>query len=359
MRVALLGSNPGDPQSGEGRFLRNLAVGLRRAGVEVSIICVYLPPSVKDTLERESVSSFGLFERSRSKYSTVSQVTASESVPRKLAKLARTSGSWDHYVVLSDDLIACSKYLPADNLALISQGDYAFLFMNPHFYSDHRLLKNLLSLDVARMILKHGEAAGSYSTLLANSMFTRSLMSFIYGRPFSGVVYPPVDREVFTPPTSKPDADFVLALARNDHEHGLSIIGRIARTIPVKLVGGAKVSGAESLGIVSELVLRELYQRAAFLAFPVPAEPFGYAPVEAMSCGTPSIVFDCCGPAETITHGVTGWKAATTDGFVKAAEEAFRGGISLGVREAARKASEAYSIDASAKRLLTALGSKL
>ncbi|MFW6273032.1 MAG: glycosyltransferase family 4 protein [bacterium] len=60
------------------------------------------------------------------------------------------------------------------------------------------------------------------------------------------------------------------------------------------------------LGQLSLYDLRKAYREADLLLFPSRFEGFGYAPVEAMSCGTPVVASRCSALPETIQHGTTG-----------------------------------------------------
>ena len=61
-----------------------------------------------------------------------------------------------------------------------------------------------------------------------------------------------------------------------------------------------------------------LLQEAKAVLFPSIDEPFGFVPIEAMSCGTPVIAYNEGGPKETIRDGVTGFLANNYDKFVNA-----------------------------------------
>jgi glycosyltransferase involved in cell wall biosynthesis len=60
-------------------------------------------------------------------------------------------------------------------------------------------------------------------------------------------------------------------------------------------------------------VLRTLYCAADVLVFPSIQEAFGKVAAEALSCGTPAVVFDGTGPAEIVQHKLTGYVAASFD----------------------------------------------
>jgi glycosyltransferase involved in cell wall biosynthesis len=64
------------------------------------------------------------------------------------------------------------------------------------------------------------------------------------------------------------------------------------------------------LGFKSQKELVKLYNAADVYVYSVPKEDFGLGPVEAMACGTPSIVWDDGGgPCETVIEGETGFRA--------------------------------------------------
>jgi glycosyltransferase involved in cell wall biosynthesis len=64
------------------------------------------------------------------------------------------------------------------------------------------------------------------------------------------------------------------------------------------------------LGFKTQKELVELYNAADVYVYSVPKEDFGLGPVEAMACGTPSVVWDDgSGPCETVIDGETGFRA--------------------------------------------------
>jgi glycosyltransferase involved in cell wall biosynthesis len=182
--------------------------------------------------------------------------------------------------------------------------------------------------------------------VLANSQFTSRRIKRIYGVE-SILLYPPVDLKLF----KRMDAQDSESL----HEQfGRPLIFSSGRIVPFKrwdwlitalpyvkksypsvtlaIAGEVPRGGteyldklnklAEDLGVkenvkflgfipVEELVL--LYNAADVYAFTSPNEDFGLGPAEAMSCGTPSVVWnDGGGPCETVV-GKAGFRARPYD----------------------------------------------
>lgn len=184
-------------------------------------------------------------------------------------------------------------------------------------------------------------------SVLVNSVFTGRRVKEIYGVDPT-VCYPPVDTNVFR----KLDDEETKAL---HDKHGwplifssgrivaikrwewlieaLSHVKRVYPSVKLAIAGEAPPGGeeyisklknmAEALGIkenvkflgfvpLEELV--RLYNAADVYAYPTPMEDFGLGPVEAMSCGTPAVVWnDGGGPCETTLEGETGFRARPYD----------------------------------------------
>jgi glycosyltransferase involved in cell wall biosynthesis len=88
------------------------------------------------------------------------------------------------------------------------------------------------------------------------------------------------------------------------------------------------------------------YHWADLLVLPSLEDGFGFVVAEAMACGLPAIVTDCCGAAELIEAGANGWIVPAADAAALAAtlEEADRRRIELAeMGRRARAAVEAYS----------------
>lgn len=269
---------------------------LESAGVPIRALRIGLPSIVRQQMEIMRPS--GLLNR--------------------LATECTRDGKPDWTVVISDELVSLGRYLgKTQRNAYVSNGDFAVLFFNEAFYGDGRIRKGIASTLTSYKIRRHAADARLYDLLLANSEFTRNFMSYLYALPFGGVCYPPVDPLVFHPSAPKATPGFALAMARNLHEQGIQTLERLARAVPLKVVGGMTINGAESLGIVDDAELSRQYSAAAVVVSPIVSEFFGYSVAEALSCGTPVVCYSVCGPGELVKSGFNGWAVDSPSALIE------------------------------------------
>jgi glycosyltransferase involved in cell wall biosynthesis len=183
--------------------------------------------------------------------------------------------------------------------------------------------------------------------VLANSYFTAKRIKTIYGVS-AKVCYPPVDIETFRILDEKIVKEvregfgwpFILSTGRivavKRWEWLLEIMTYIVKDFPsATLAVTGEISGENAkyirellrlakkleieesvkfLGFKSQEELVKLYNAADVYVYSVPKEDFGLGPVEAMACGTPSVVWDDGGgPCETVIDGKTGFRAKPYD----------------------------------------------
>ena len=202
---------------------------------------------------------------------------------------------------------------------------------------------------VSEPLIKKIDSIGvsNSDAVLTNSIFTSRRVKKVYGVE-STVCYPPIDTNVFRkldekdiePLRSKFGWPLILSSGRivaiKHWEWLIRVLAHVKRDFPsAKLVitGEAPRGGeaylfelkrlAENLGVrknieflgfrpLEELV--KLYNVADVYAYSTPMEDFGLGPVEAMSCGTPAVVWnDGGGPCETTIEGITGFRARPYD----------------------------------------------
>ncbi len=341
--------------SGQSRFLFNLALGLSRIGCDVNICALEVDPFY---LKRTADVRIPLNHASMTLNSRINQVRTiltSAGFSRKLASLANDVPKSDWYIVVADEALGVVNFLRHGPIAWLSCGDLALMFLYPSFYRTEGVSKTLLSYGFTKLVLRHAGWARRYDRLLALSAFAKQVMSHLYSLPFQGVVYPPVDTDLFRPTNSPSSADFALAMVRNVREHNLDILRSIAQMGRLKIVGGGQIPGAESLGVVSDGELVEQMSNARLLVFPPPAELFGYPVLESLSCATPVLAFANGGPAEMIDDGRNGWLASTKGEFLEVAGRVLREGYPSQVRSDARKKATMFSIPRMAEKLLSYL----
>jgi glycosyltransferase involved in cell wall biosynthesis len=356
MRITLIGEEVGSPTSGLSRFLINLAAGLRTEGVAVAVAATEIRSESESILRHMGVDVAATRPYRERNLSKCILLTTRSRAGRDAARLATARLPADWYTVVSDAAVDASAVLPPEQSVYLSNGDLGLMLLSDAFYSSHRLAKSILALGLARLVRHNASLARKYRVLLGNSEFTRGLMSFLYATPFTGVVYPPVDVNFFHPaPDVSSREGYVLAVARNSNEQGMRILAEVATKVPLHVLGGASVAGAQNLGVVSEDVLRAEYAHATFLLYPGVSELFGLAVAESLACATPVLAFKSGGPAEQIQDGVNGWLASTEREVVDRALSIFQTGVTAEMRTAARDSARRYSTTASAKSLLSAL----
>jgi glycosyltransferase involved in cell wall biosynthesis len=156
--------------------------------------------------------------------------------------------------------------------------------------------------------------AGGVDAFAANSGYVAARIRRYYGRG-SCVIPPPVDTEFFTPGDGAPGRyDLVVsALAPYkrlelvlDAYRGTGRALRIVGTGPEDAALRRRAPPeAEFLGHVSDEALRDLYRGCRALLLPG-VEDFGIAPLEAMACGRPALVYAEGGAMESVVPGETG-----------------------------------------------------
>jgi glycosyltransferase involved in cell wall biosynthesis len=183
----------------------------------------------------------------------------------------------------------------------------------------------------------------------ANSAFVAGRIRRFYGRA-AEVIPPPVDTEFFTPGPDLPGAFDLVVSALAPYKRLELVLDAYRGTgRPLTLVGsGPEEERLRALappevtfaGRVTDERLRDLYRSCRALLMPG-VEDFGIAPLEAMACGRPAVVYGEGGGLETVREGVTGLV------FGEATAAALRAAVdrleSLGFnRETLRSQAEAH-----------------
>lgn len=153
--------------------------------------------------------------------------------------------------------------------------------------------------------------------ILAISRFIGERIKRVWGRD-SGVLYPPVATEYFTPDVAVPRAsNLYVTASRMVPYKRMPLIVQAFAEMPTRrlvVIGDgpemAKVRAAATpnvtvLGQVGRETLRDWLRRARGFVFAA-EEDFGIAPVEALACGTPVVGYGKGGVRETVLVPSTG-----------------------------------------------------
>lgn len=174
---------------------------------------------------------------------------------------------------------------------------------------------------------------------------------------WAGVVHNGID--VGSYPFVSAKDDFVLWIGRFNPDKGVHLAIDAARAIGRRIVLAGKLnepeerayfaeairprlgSGVEYVGEADAALKRELYGKAAVLAFPIQwEEPFGMVMVEAMACGTPVAALRRGSVPEVVADGVSGVVVDSVEEFPAALERA----VSLDPRACRRHARDHFDL---------------
>ena len=340
--------------SGQSRFAVNLSKGLVSKEVNVTIFAYSCGSEDAETLRKYGINVYAYNKKLRA-IDLYRSISDSRKVFSEMLRMIRSVDKCDFYLVLSDELVGISNYKEGGKWIYLSNGDMTLLFMNQRFLDHYYPYSLLLKNRFVTQLIRHQKSAMNYDYLLANSQFTRSIMSFILNANFTNYIYPPVDTEFFKPSYKNSEESYALVMLRNNAEPMYQTVRRIARAVPVKIVGNALVEGAITLGRISERELVEAYSNARLTIGSSMQEFFGYSTAESLACGTPVMAFNLGGAVEMIENNKNGWLVGTQDEMLHRVAEMFNLGYEPEIRENARKSSEKFSIHSSTKKLLETL----
>jgi glycosyltransferase involved in cell wall biosynthesis len=206
----------------------------------------------------------------------------------------------------------------------------------------------------------------TFDLVIANSKITATFLHSLYNMEVSGIIYPPIDTDIFQPNGEKAK-EITIYLGSHLGDSRADFIKRIVETVVengylANLFGNAKIASE----IISEdnktvlfhpnltdIELAKMYSRSKLTICPQKWEQFGLVPVESLSCGTPVLAFNCMGFQETIDK-TTGWLANNTDEFLELLREALKK-EDLSLQELRTIAVQEFSIAASGTALMKLL----
>lgn len=190
-----------------------------------------------------------------------------------------------------------------------------FLWIDPqHAYKEiPHLLHPLAKLMFGWLKIWDLRAARRVDAFIANSKEVVQRIKDCYKRD-SELIYPFIDTEFWQP--SRPKQSYFLVAGRLQYGKGLDVIIEAAKQLdlPLHVAGTGRyepalrsMAGKQTrfLGRISDEELRDEYSGARAFIYPQ-VEDFGLMPLEAASCGAPTIGLAKAGSLETILPGVTG-----------------------------------------------------
>lgn len=182
---------------------------------------------------------------------------------------------------------------------------------------------------------RYSRQLGASDLVVANSRTTASFLHSVYGVGVDGVVYPPLDGDVFCPEGNSKENMLIVYLGSHLGDTNKVFVEQIVQAakhagVDVSLFGNPRlaqqITSTDAAGVryhswLSDVELAELYRHSKLTVCPQRWEQFGYVPVESIACGTPVLAFNCMGFQETITGG-TGYLANNEAEFVQMLKEA-------------------------------------
>lgn len=348
------------------RLLKNLSKGLKIKGFEVAFVSLYatrenikaLEPSGKvyfadviDLLPKRLVTKEWIFE----------------SVSRKLIKVFR---KYESDLKDSIGILVTSGFGGERSLIQLRKEEFlrsiGWFYDNPPGVLDlfSRVIRtrrtlsenmafNLLS-SMMPLIYKHFWNLEDFDFVISGTKWVASVLNLIAGCDVDGVIYPPVDVDIFKPTFSKNpilDDKWFLSVGGKD-EIRFQDIKNLSHKIKVVRSGREPISGTMNVGYASDEQLISLYSSAYLTLFPTLFEPIGYIPLESMACGTPVLTYIWQGPGETIIHNKTGWIVSTSKEFFDKGLELWENGYDPKIRENCRRhVIENFSIDIVSEKL--------
>jgi glycosyltransferase involved in cell wall biosynthesis len=208
------------------------------------------------------------------------------------------------------------------SLTLMEKVRFAPLKYVPFYFFRNRYIKLLRTFDL----------------VIANSKVTATFLHTLYNIGVSGVIYPPIDTDVFQPNREKTQREITIYIGSHLGDTNQVFVKKIIKKVAengyfANLFGNKKMA-SQIISEVSKSVLyhpqlsdnelAQMYSRSKLTVCPQKWEQFGMVPVESLSCGTPVLAFNCMGFQETISQ-TSGWLANNGDEFLEMLHDALEG----------------------------------
>ena len=315
-----------------------LADALVQKGYDVTIISPAMSKDVEDSLNERGMKPINLHVKLFAKRFGLSMLWFETWGREAFLRLnSRNAGPRSHATInFSHTLVVPSTfwYLQGPTSSALRDMENELTLV---YRSAYGILKPALEYVDKRLAM---EMAGESKIVFANSKFCASLYRD-WGIDVSDIIYPPIDCELFQPNARKPSGDYVAAYFGKETKFtvikaiadlGVKIkaFGAKAPFIPKSMTAHPNI---EFFGRIPVTELVNIYSNALFTLFPFTHEPFGYIPVESMSCGTPTLTYDAQGPSESIIDGYTGWLAKNDKEMIEKAVDLWKNGYPQTVRK--------------------------
>lgn len=353
MRIGLLSYNLGQGRSGQSRFLLNIANGLKALNHTPVIFSIFINQQLNEILEKATFEHYS-YSSAPGLLMDYWTISYNQSFSKKLKLSIEKAPLCDFYVVLADEAIPVVNFLKGKKVIYISQGDWNLLFLTKKFSGVSSLASTILSRRFVGQVKRNSQIVDNFDLILANSKFTKGLMSFLYDSPIKGVVYPPVNHMLFHGENSTINSKnpYALVMVRNSGDPVYQLASRIAKKVDTVVFGGGEVKGARNLGFVDDDQLAQLYSNASITISPNNMEFYGYSLVESISSGTPVVAFNSGGAPEIITNGFNGWLVDSVEDFIEIVVNVIKEGYSSKVRDNCVSSSRKFGIETSTNELL-------
>jgi glycosyltransferase involved in cell wall biosynthesis len=316
MKIAILLAYESTPFEGVVRPFINWARGLKNRNYDIEFLLVDVGRAITDIL-LESGFKFYNFDD-----------------PKSLLYFCSKKG---YKLIFTDDHIRRLKILNEVD-ANFRKAVYCQVLYGIHavaLFPKSPLLKERLTFSIAKLVpfsmlrKKYTNSLKKADIIIANSKITATLLNILYGIEPDGIVYPPLDTNVFRPRAAEKKRQVLLYLgsrAGDTDENFAAEICKVLRSKDFKILVFGNAILKEKLqrkfevyplSGVSDEELSNIYSQSELTICPQRWEQFGYVAVESMACGTPVLGFDHIGLGESIINGKTGWLAKNKQEFLR------------------------------------------
>ncbi|MGC8726265.1 MAG: glycosyltransferase family 4 protein [Thermoplasmata archaeon] len=343
--------------SGIGHLTINLAKGLRRLGLDVSVVTLFFEDDFK---------TIKLFKQNNIDLIIVKNKPLNPSLNRVYQLFNPYFKLLSGY--LNDNLINIDAdffiFQNEEALPLVKNNKFKdnFIFYHLGLWSGMALMVRQFKL--FSPLIKIGRISTLpnhyiYAKYLRNvpyvisvSQYTSSISSLLYGRLADEIVYPPVDTDVFKPTSINNNSEnFALYVGGELDKESKDLFSEIAKKINLVVVGNSNIKNAKICGFCKLYDLVKLYTNAKITLVPNFNEPYGYIPVESMSCGTPVVAYADGGFIETIENGKTGYLVKNKKDFLSKTLEEMHSTKIIDRTSIREHVLNNFSIDVQSKKL--------